>query len=92
MSPFKLIKGVCTDTNCQIVNQITNYCEICLPSYKINVIGACKYIDPNCKTFNSNSECVNCFNGYIIKNNSSLCVYQDLNCLLFNNSTGLCQT
>ena len=85
---FKLVNGVCIDPNCQTINPITSYCQICSINYQINPSGVCKYVDQNCKTTNLVGDCLQCLRGYYLKNNG-LCGYRDINCLTFN-ATGFC--
>lgn len=89
-SNFKLVNGNCVDPNCQTINPITRTCQICTVNYKLNPNGVCKFMDPNCQQFNANGDCLLCLKGYSVRSSLQYCVYQDLNCLTFNNVTGSC--
>lgn len=90
---FQLINGKCIDPNCQTINSVTGLCQMCVLNYQQNSIGICKFIDPNCIQFNFNGtgDCVQCIKGYLLKPNSQYCVYQDVNCLSFDETTGNCK-
>jgi len=51
--------------------------------------GVCRYVDPNCKRSGPLGDCVECLKGYYLKNNG-FCGVEDVNCLSFDNHTGLC--
>lgn len=87
---FKLVSGRCIDPYCQTINPITRSCQICVTNYKLNTYGVCKFMDPNCQSFNETGDCVKCVMGYNIRASLQYCVYQDLNCLKFDNTTGNC--
>lgn len=89
-SNFQLVNGNCVDPNCQTINPVTRACQICVVNYKLNPNGVCKFMDPNCQQFNSNGDCLRCLNGYSVKSSLQYCVYQDVNCLIFNNVSGGC--
>jgi hypothetical protein len=89
-SNFQLVNGNCVDPNCQTINPITRACQICVVNYKLNAGGVCKFMDPNCQQFDSNGDCSLCLKGYSVKSSLQYCVYQDLNCLTFDNISGNC--
>ena len=80
---FQLINSRCVDPSCQVVNNITGVCQICLINYQLNAQNICKYIDANCKKTGKIGDCVECQNGFTLKSNG-LCAYQDVNCLTMN--------
>ena len=48
-------------------------------------------MDPNCVQFNESGDCASCMKGYSIRSSLQYCAYQDLNCLVFYNTTGGCK-
>lgn len=86
---FRLIQGVCRDPNCLQVNSITLYCQVCSLNYK-NVLGICKFKDPNCQQYDSFGNCIQCIYGFSVRNLTQICTYQDVNCINIDNITGNC--
>lgn len=87
---FQLVNGNCVDPNCQTINPITRFCQICVINYKLNQNGVCKFMDPNCQQFNDFGDCAQCIKGYNFRSSLQYCVFQDVNCLIFNNLSGGC--
>ena len=87
-----------TDSLCVPVNPLCQghdmqgRCTSCYPGYSLNggVCGVSTQLDPNCKTRNTNSVCVECFSSFFYKASSGKCEPLNPLCRTSNLANGNC--
>ncbi len=88
------MKNKCLPVNilCQDYSPISGACTGCFSGYKLSngecVLTTASNSDVNCKTYNANAQCVECYNGYFVR--VGKCEKVNLLCQTSNPQTGAC--
>lgn len=90
------------DPNCKIFNQGLKICMFCYPGYAVDSDMKCKAINMltsglqkyklNCASFNLKSQCIDCYNGYYLAqdSNGNFCQKVSDLCKGYSKTTGKC--
>lgn len=82
------------DPNCQSFNYQTRRCESCYKGYSVTKAGGCEVQAvvtasiPNCVEYDSNQNCLKCYNFYYLSSNS--CVAVNPLCKTYDSTNGNC--